>query len=110
MTICAGMLPAQMAGVLADHTCTAPSFMLPLLKQDTRTKWVEKRAHRDGKVWTSGALLNGLDLMKMFVMTYWPEMAAFAAPLGGWPERSLEFESAKEVGGIMDGFDWKSLQ
>lgn len=93
LTICAGMLPAQLAGVLAGHTATAPRFMLPMLQQDTRTKWVEKRAYRDGKLWTSGALLNGLDLMREFATFYWPELAKLCVPLGGWPERSLEYNA-----------------
>jgi transcriptional regulator GlxA family with amidase domain len=53
LTICGGMIPAQLAGVLEGHTCTAPRFLIPeLQKQDPRTTWVEKRFVRDGKVWT----------------------------------------------------------
>ena len=63
-----------------------------LQKQDPRTTWVEKRFAHDGKVWTSGALLNGLDLMKAFALEYWPELASVAVPLGGYPERSVEYE------------------
>ncbi|PVH92780.1 hypothetical protein DM02DRAFT_575272, partial [Periconia macrospinosa] len=93
LTICGGMLAAQLAGILAGHTCTAPRFMLPILQQqDPRTKWVEKRACRDGKIWTSGALLNGLDMMLEFGKFYWPELTEMAVPLGGWPERSLEYD------------------
>ncbi|KAJ4356730.1 uncharacterized protein N0V89_004766 [Didymosphaeria variabile] len=97
LTICAGMLPAQMAGILANHTCTAPRFMLPMLQQqDPRTKWVEKRAHHDGKLWTSGALLNGLDMMQLFVKAHWPELAEVAIPLGGWPVRSLDYDAPEK--------------
>ncbi|KAJ4295071.1 hypothetical protein N0V90_007079 [Kalmusia sp. IMI 367209] len=109
LTICGGMIPAQIAGVLAEHTCTAPRFMVSLLQQqDPRTKWVEKRAVRDGKIWTSGALLNGLDLMQEFAKTYWPELAEVAIPLGGWPERSLEYEGEEK--GIQKGFTWGTVQ
>lgn len=90
-------MPAQLAGVLADHTCTAPRLMVPMLNQhDPRTKWVEKRVHRDGKIWTSGALLNGLDLMREFAKTYWPELSEVVVPLGGWPMRSLEYEGKEK--------------
>lgn len=93
LTICGGMFPAQLAGVLEGKTATAPRFIVPeLQKQDPRTTWVEKRAVRDGKLWTSGALLNGLDLMREFIKEYWPELASVGAPLAGWPVRGLEYE------------------
>jgi transcriptional regulator GlxA family with amidase domain len=64
LTICGGFVSAQLAGILAGKTATAPHFMIPeLQKQDPRTNWIEKRYVRDGKIWTSGALLNGLDMM-----------------------------------------------
>lgn len=86
------MIPAQLAGVLEGKTCTAPRFLIEQLnKEDPRTKWVEKRYVRDGKVWTSGALLNGLDLMRDFALEYWPELTKVAIPLGGWPVRSVEY-------------------
>ena len=70
--------------------------MVPMLQEDPRTTWVEKRMIRDGngegKLWTSGALLNGLDLMREFVMTYWPKLGREAIPLGGWPARSVEYD------------------
>ncbi|KAH7406351.1 class I glutamine amidotransferase-like protein [Phaeosphaeria sp. MPI-PUGE-AT-0046c] len=92
ITICGGMLAAQQAGVLAGKTATAPRFMVAELQaKDPRTTWVEKRYVRDGKVWTSGALLNGLDLMREFMRTYWPELAEVSVRIGGVPERANEY-------------------
>lgn len=92
LTICGGFLPAQLAGVLVGKTCTAPRFAVPeLQKQDPRTTWVDRRWASDGKVWTSGTLLNGIDLIREFMKTYWPELAAVAIPLGGFPVRSEEY-------------------
>jgi transcriptional regulator GlxA family with amidase domain len=92
LSICGGFLPAQLAGVLAGKTATAPRFMISeLQKQDPRTVWKEKRCVRDGKIWTSGALLNGLDLMREFMLEYWPELTKIAIPLGGWPVRDNEY-------------------
>lgn len=92
ITVCGGMLPAQLAGVLVGKTATGPRFMIAdLQKQDPRTTWVEKRYVRDGKLWTSGALLNGLDLMREFMKTYWPELAACSINLGGVPVRDVEY-------------------
>jgi transcriptional regulator GlxA family with amidase domain len=92
LTICGGFLGPHLAGVLAGKTATAPRFMLPELKeQDPRTQWVDRRFARDGKVWTSGALLNGLDLMREFMMEYWPELAAISVSMGGVPVRDVEY-------------------
>lgn len=97
MTICGGVLAAQLAGLLVGHSATAPRFMIPLLREkDPRTTWVEKRAHHDGKIWTSGTLLNGLDMMREFGMAYWPGLTAMTTSLGAYPERSLEFEGPME--------------
>lgn len=93
ISICGGVFPAQLAGVLVGKTVTAPRFMVPMLqKEDPRTTWVEKRYVRDGKIWTSGALLNGLDLMRDFALEYWPELAKITIPLGGTPVRSVDYE------------------
>jgi transcriptional regulator GlxA family with amidase domain len=92
LTICGGMMGAALAGVLVGKTATAPRFMVSeLQKQQPGTNWVEKRWVRDGKIWTSGALLNGLDLMKAFMLEYWPELTNVAIPLGGWPVRDVEY-------------------
>jgi hypothetical protein len=98
------MLVAQLAGVLAGKTATAPRFFLPIVKEkDPRTQWVDKRYVRDGKVWTSGALLNGLDLMREFMLEYWPELATHAISLGSLPVRDVEYvgrEGLIEVAGL----------
>ncbi|KAF2992988.1 hypothetical protein E8E13_000614 [Curvularia kusanoi] len=99
ITICAGMIPAQLAGVLAGKTATAPRPIVPELKNhDPRTTWVEnKRVVRDGKLWTSGALLNGQDLMREFLRTYWPELAERPVRVGGVPDRAVEYDSSDRL-------------
>lgn len=96
LTICGGFMAPQMAGILAGKTVTAPRFMVSeLQKQDPRSTWVEKRAVHDGKIWTSGTLLNGLDLMREFMLEYWPEITkATIIPISGIPMRPLEYEGA----------------
>ena len=95
LTICGGFIPAQLAGILVGKTATAPRFMVPeLQKQDPRTNWVEKRYVQDGKIWTSGALLNGLDLMREFMLEYWPDLTRITIPLGGLPVRDVDYDSA----------------
>jgi hypothetical protein len=102
LTICAGMLPAQMAGVLAGLTATGPRFMMPELNEkDPRTKWVEKRWCRDGKVWTSGALLNGLDMVREVAKVYWPELAGATIPLAGMPVREEVYHGMDGLPGLV---------
>jgi transcriptional regulator GlxA family with amidase domain len=91
--VCGGFLAPQLAGVLAGKTATAPRFMIDeLAKQDPRTTWVEKRFVRDGKTWTSGALLNGMDMMRAFMGEIWPELTRVAENVGAWPVRDVEYE------------------
>lgn len=92
LAICGGFVPAQLAGVLAGKTATAPRpFVSMLQKEDPRTIWVERRWVQDGKTWTSGALLNGLDAMRQFMLQHWPELSAICTSLGGWPVRENEY-------------------
>jgi transcriptional regulator GlxA family with amidase domain len=100
LTVCGGFLAPQMAGVLAGKTATAPRFMIPQLRQqDPRTTWVEKRFVRDGKTWTSGALLNGQDMMRAFMREYWPELTEVAENVGAWPVRDVEYKGGE---GLLD--------
>jgi transcriptional regulator GlxA family with amidase domain len=63
-----------------------------LKKSNPEVNWTTKRWERDGKLWTSGALLNGTDLMAAFVTEYWGKgdagnYAEFGLRLGAWPRR-----------------------
>ncbi len=41
--------------------------MVPMLQNMSQeVNWVTKRWARDGKIWTSGALLNGTDMTRAF--------------------------------------------
>lgn len=85
-------MPAQLAGILAGKTATAPRpFVSMLQKEDPRTTWVERRWVQDGKVWTSGALLNGMDAMREFMLQQWPELTRVVISLGGLPVRENEY-------------------
>ncbi|KAK7924270.1 hypothetical protein PG985_006324 [Apiospora marii] len=96
LTICGGMMVPLQAGILKGLTCTAPQIMLPKLRQEAPdTNWVEKRWARDGKVWTSGVLLNGQDLMVAFVREYWGGKGSLGEALiqmGCWPQRSVNYD------------------
>lgn len=97
ITICGGFDLPLKAGVFEGKTVTGPRFMLPMLRQMAPTvNWVEKRWHRDGKLWTSGALLNGTDLMRAFATEHWAQtdetLGSTMLKLGGWPDRDVDYK------------------
>ncbi|KAL8788111.1 MAG: hypothetical protein Q9213_001869 [Squamulea squamosa] len=68
LTVCTGYIPVLYSGILNNKSATAPQGLLPMLKEEMpNVKWVEKRWVRDGKVWSSGAVANGLELMGAFM-------------------------------------------
>jgi transcriptional regulator GlxA family with amidase domain len=98
ITVCGGFLAPFQAGLFKDKTVTAPQFLLEQLRQTApEVNWVEKRWHRDGKLWTSGALLNGLDLMGAFGTEYWGgegTLLQFALDSGHYPQRDVGYADA----------------
>ena len=87
-----------MAGVYQGKTATAPREMLEQLRSTTTgIEWVEERWHRDGKLWTSGILLNGLSLMRAFAEIIWGGEGTLAERmllLGDWPKRDVNYADA----------------
>ncbi|KAL8705832.1 MAG: hypothetical protein Q9201_001055 [Fulgogasparrea decipioides] len=68
MTVCSGYVPALFSGILDGKTATAPRELLPLLREKAPgVQWVERRWVRDGKIWTSGAVANGQEMMVGFM-------------------------------------------
>jgi len=95
ITICGGFLSALQSGLLEGKIATGPRPMLETLRKVAPgVKWVEKRWVRDEKLWTSGALLNGLDLVRGFVTEYWggeDTLVEFALTLGAYPDRDVDY-------------------
>ncbi|KAK7754421.1 hypothetical protein SLS62_003715 [Diatrype stigma] len=98
LTICAGMSAPLLAGVLQGRKATAPRFMLETLRAESPgVEWLEKRWVRDdgGKVWTSGVLLNGLELVRAFVEHNWGGEGSLVQALmagGSWPNRDVDYK------------------
>lgn len=97
ITVCGGVEIPRQAGLLEGKTATGPRFILDGFRQQSPgTTWVEKRWVRDGKLWTSGALLNGLDLMYNFCNEYWgggeDTLFSFLAEIGGWINRDNDYK------------------
>lgn len=96
ITVCGGALVATRAGVLDGKTATGPRVLLDQMKNDApQVNWVEKRWVRDGNIWTSGALLNGLDLMTAFIESTWDvqegDLKDFMLKVGGKPVRDVDY-------------------
>lgn len=97
ITVCGGIEAPLRAGILEGKTATAPRFMLEELRlKAAGTQWVERRWARDGKLWTSGTLLNGLDLMSAFIRATWPSgegsLVDLTMKMCAWPNRDPEYK------------------
>ncbi|KAI0538987.1 class I glutamine amidotransferase-like protein [Xylaria digitata] len=98
IAVCGGVDIPRLAGVLEGKTATGPRPLLDAWRaQSPGTNWVDKRWQRDGKMWTSGALFNGCDLVTNFVKQTWSGTPAgaigdFAAKLGAWPDRDVDYK------------------
>ncbi|CAG9940584.1 unnamed protein product [Clonostachys rosea f. rosea IK726] len=100
LTICGGVEVPRLAGLLDGKTATGPRFLLPLLRQQSpKTNWVEKRYVSDGKLWTSGALLNGTDMLAAFAQEIWGKhqtgeegsLVGMITNMGAWPARDIDY-------------------
>lgn len=99
LCVCGGFEPVLSAGLLQGKTATAPRFLIPSLRESApSTNWVERRYVADGKIWTTGTLLNGLDMVVAFGRSVWggqdgegPGIVDVMASAGGWPERDVEY-------------------
>lgn len=93
--ICGGFLVGLQAGLFEGKTATAPRPLVENLKKEAPgVNWVAKRWANDGKIWTSGALLNGTDMMREFVTQNWGgegTLTEFAMRLGGYPVRDVNY-------------------
>ncbi|KAI0202871.1 class I glutamine amidotransferase-like protein [Astrocystis sublimbata] len=114
LAICGGVDIPRRAGLLDGKTATGPSPIVPMWVAEQsqsnegggvgQTNWVEKRWVRDGKMWTSGALLNGADMVHNFARQTWGGDSAtgwivnYLATLGAWPDRDVDFKDVDFTG------------
>ncbi|RYP65764.1 hypothetical protein DL771_008129 [Monosporascus sp. 5C6A] len=96
ISICGGILAPMQAGLLQGKSATGPRVLLPMVRQtNPGVDWQEKRWVRDGKLWTSGTLLNGLDLMNAFCQETWGGEGTlwdFISKAGSWPARDVDYK------------------
>lgn len=96
LTVCTGYLLAVHSGLLKGKTATAPRGLLPMLKvQFPDVEWADRRWTRDGKLWMSGGVTNGLDMMSAFVRSQWePEMVEIVLGMLDVGSRGQEYSAA----------------
>ena len=96
LTICGGMMSPMQAGIFQGKSATGPRMMLDSLREkNPGVDWQEKRWVRDGKLWSSGTLLNGLDLMHAFCTETWGgegSLVEFHMNLTSWPRRDVDYK------------------
>lgn len=99
LSICGGIQVPLMAGLLEGKKATGPRMMLDVLRQQApNTEWLEKRWVQDGKLWTSGAMLNGQDMMYAFTNRYWggdgedETLLGFTTKGTAWPNRDVDYK------------------
>ncbi|ATY61270.1 DJ-1 family [Cordyceps militaris] len=106
MTVCGGVQVAVEAGLVAGKTVTGPRFMLARFRAAApeAAAWVEKRFVQDGKLWTSGALHNGLDMMAAFMRQTWPRkegegptLVDFGLVLGSGLDRDIDYKDEPQL-------------
>ncbi|KAK2015865.1 class I glutamine amidotransferase-like protein [Colletotrichum eremochloae] len=99
LTICGGMMPLLEAGILVGKTATGPRPFLGIMKEKVPVvNWVETRWARDGKLWTSGTVLNGTDMMRAFVESTWGGKNGLVEAMldsAGFPTRDVDFKDFK---------------
>lgn len=93
ITICSGFIPALYSGILDGKVATAPRELLPELKKEApQVKWAEKRWTRDGKLWTSGSVANGQQLMVAYLREKFPkEIVDLTLGMSDIADRGQEF-------------------
>ncbi|KAI0972443.1 class I glutamine amidotransferase-like protein [Xylaria arbuscula] len=98
IAVCGGVDVPRLAGLLEGKTATGPRpFLDPWSEQSPGTNWVAKRWVQDGKMWTSGTLFNGTDLMHNFVKQTWPSngLVEYGSKLGHWPDRDVDYKDVQ---------------
>jgi transcriptional regulator GlxA family with amidase domain len=99
LLVCGGFQHALAAGLLEGKTATAPRPVLAMLKQSAPgVNWIQKRYVRDGKIWTTGSLLNGFDMVAAFGRENWGGEGTVLDALtseAAWPDRDVDYKDTQ---------------
>ncbi|GKZ64397.1 hypothetical protein AnigIFM50267_003866 [Aspergillus niger] len=96
LSVCGASDALLATGILEGKTATGPLSFLPLFRQmSPGTNWVEKRWVKDGKIWTTGTLLNGLDMIAAFGREVWGgegSLVEHVLRTGYFPSRNVDYK------------------
>ncbi|TPR02469.1 Major Facilitator Superfamily protein [Aspergillus niger] len=96
LSVCGASDALLATDILEGKTATGPLSFLPLFRQMAPgTNWVEKRWVRDGKIWTTGTLLNGLDMIAAFGREVWGgegSLVEHVLRTGYFPSRNVDYK------------------
>ncbi|EXJ76856.1 hypothetical protein A1O3_10501 [Capronia epimyces CBS 606.96] len=97
LVICTGSFPAGYAGLLDGKRVTGPRGLLPKLKEKfPAARFVDRRWERDGRLWSSGGITNGLDLTAAYlhykVKTELADLVCAMAEIG---DRNQDYNSSR---------------
>ncbi|KIX04528.1 uncharacterized protein Z518_05398 [Rhinocladiella mackenziei CBS 650.93] len=97
LVICTGSFPAGYAGLLDGKRVTGPRALVTKLKEKFPTaKFVDRRWERDGRLWTSGGITNGLDLTAAYLhYKVQKELADLVCAMAEIGDRSQDYDGGK---------------
>ncbi|OCL03526.1 PfpI endopeptidase-like protein [Glonium stellatum] len=95
MTVCTGVFVAGYSGVLDGKKVTGPRQIVSMmLKKFPKAEWSEKRWVQDGKIWTSGGITNGQDMVAAYIRQRWPgPVTAVVCEMADIGSRDMEYNN-----------------
>lgn len=96
MTVCTGIFVAAYAGVLDGKKATGSRALVSMIlkKKFPKVEWSEKRWVQDGKMWTSGGITNGQDMVAAYIRQRWPgPVANTVCAMADVGNRSAEYDN-----------------
>lgn len=96
LSICGGIFSMYKAGLLEGKKVSCPRPILEVARKHMLgTNWIDKRWSRDGKIWSSGTLLNGTDLIRGFAEETWGGRSGMIEAMldaGAYPTRDIDYK------------------
>lgn len=100
LSICTGAIALARSGIFTGRTVTTPRNLIPMLIQELpEVNWVAKRWVKDekvksagGELWSSGVILNGMDMIMAYITEkYGEESAKVVSEFTNFNAREQEF-------------------
>ncbi|KAF2742348.1 class I glutamine amidotransferase-like protein [Sporormia fimetaria CBS 119925] len=109
MTVCSGVFVAGYAGVLDGRKATGTRGVMNMLEKEfPNVTWVDKRYTRDGRIWSSGGVTNGMDLAAVYLREKWPQVADTVLAMADVDVRPEGYEQSKV--GMYGFFGWQIVK